>query len=296
MKKHQNLSVPHKHCEIDMCTDGAPVNVGMYWLVKEEVGEHFMLTLCPAHKIELAISNSFKESTLNNMCSQNYVNIFYLFQQVNLWWRLFKRQAVFEGIKHLSFKRSGTRWVEHQRDGLKSHLHNLVVPIGFCNNQFGSPHNDSIKIFAPQLECIKNDGAVTLHLIFDTIKFDVLGVIETIDKVLQEANLLSLLICHCGLQQIRKLVSLIDENREEIFYCNDLSPTVADIIEHMKDKEEGIVPERHTWALAAATDGQYHLLNDQLLKGSLETALTICHKEFKAMLTRLQQVIEVWLA
>ena len=247
MKNHyQNLSVLRKHCEIDVCTDGAPVNVGMYRVVKEEVGEHFMLTLCPAHKIELAISNSFKEATLNNTCSQNYVNIFYLFHRVNLRWRLFKRQAAFEGIKHLSFKCFGTSWVEHQRDGLKSHLHNLVVLIGFCNNQIVSPHDDSIKIFVPQLEGIKNDGAVTLRLIFDAIKFDVLGVIETIDKVLQEANLLRLLICHCGLQQIRKLVSLIDENGEEIFYCDDLSPTVADIIEHIKDKEEGIVPERHT--------------------------------------------------
>ena len=78
-----------------MCTDGTPVNVAMYCLVKEEVGEHYMLTLCPAHKIELAISDAFKESVLNNTWSQNNVIIFYLFQRANLRWQLFKKQAVF---------------------------------------------------------------------------------------------------------------------------------------------------------------------------------------------------------
>ena len=78
-----------------MCTDGTPVNVAMYRLVKEEVGEHYMLTLCPAHKIELAISDTFKESVLNNTWSQNNVIIFYLFQRANLRWQLFKKQAVF---------------------------------------------------------------------------------------------------------------------------------------------------------------------------------------------------------
>ena len=94
--------------------------------------------------------------------------------------------------------------------------------------------------------------------------------IETISKVLQEADFLlpSLLsICHRGLQQIRKIVRLIDENGKEIFYRDDLFPTIVDIIEHIKDKEEDIIPERQTRVSAPATDGQYCLLNDYLLKG-----------------------------
>ena len=72
--------------------------------------------------------------------------------------------------------------------------------------------------------------------------------IETISKVLQEADLLLLSvlsICHCGLQQIRKLVCLTDENGKEIFYYYDLFPTLAGITEHIKD-EEDTVPERQT--------------------------------------------------
>ena len=58
----------------------------------------------------------------------------------------------------------------------------------------------------------------------------------------------------------------MDENGEEIFYRDDLFPTVANIIERIKDEEEDIVPERQTWA---ATDAHYCLLSDYLLKGSL---------------------------
>ena len=71
----------------------------------------------------------------------------------------------------------GYQVVEHQRDALKSQLYNLVVLIGFCNNQIISPHNDFIKKIVSQLEGIKNDIGFTLHAIFHAIKCDVLIVI-----------------------------------------------------------------------------------------------------------------------
>lgn len=66
---------------------------------------------------------------------------------------------------------------------------------------------------------------------------------------------------------------LIDENVEEIFYCDDLFPTVANTTDPIKDKG------KQTQASVAATDGQYCLPNGYLLKGSLQTTLTICHQE-----------------
>ena len=116
-----------------------------------------------------------------------------------------------------------------------------------------------LKKIVSQLEGIKNDIVITLHVIFNAIKFDDLGVIETMGKVLQEADLFipSLLsICNCGLQQIRKLAHLIDKNGEEIIYHDDLFLTVANIIERIKDEEEDIVPERQTRTSTAAPDNQ----------------------------------------
>ena len=65
-----------------MCTDGAPVNA------PTELGEHYLLTLCPTDKIELAIKNPFEQSHFNINCNKDYGNVYYLFKKVNLRLRL----------------------------------------------------------------------------------------------------------------------------------------------------------------------------------------------------------------
>ena len=59
-----------------MCIDGAPVNVKMHQLIQTELRGHYLLTLCPAHKIELAIKDAFEQSDLNNNCNKDYVNVY----------------------------------------------------------------------------------------------------------------------------------------------------------------------------------------------------------------------------
>ena len=113
-----------------MCTDGAPVNEQMYRLVRDDVGKHYLLTLCPAHKIELGIKDGFENSSLNSPCDEDYLNIYYLFKRANLRWRLLKQQALFMVLEILRHKRpTGTRWVEHQTAAIASHLHNLPILI-----------------------------------------------------------------------------------------------------------------------------------------------------------------------
>ena len=129
----------------------------MHELIINEIGEHYLLTLCPAHKIELATENTFDLSALNNDCNNGYVNIFYLFKKAKLRWRLFKRESIFEGIPYIHYKRpSGTRWVEHQSAALNSHINNLSIFIEFCNNQILHPHNAQIKKIQSKLESYKN--------------------------------------------------------------------------------------------------------------------------------------------
>ena len=128
-----------------MCTAGAPVNVKMHQLIQTELGEHYLLPLCPAHKIELAIKDAFKQLDLNN-CGKDYDNVYYLFKKVNLRWRLLKRQAHFQGIEYIKCKRpSETWWVDHQVAALTAHIHNFPVFIRFCHNQITNPHNNQIK-------------------------------------------------------------------------------------------------------------------------------------------------------
>ena len=97
-----------------MGTDGTPENVKMHDLIKAELGDHYILYLCPAYKSELAIRDAFEQSELNNSCNDDYTNIYYL--KANLRWRLLKRQAQFQGINYVQYKRPrGIRWLEHQQ-------------------------------------------------------------------------------------------------------------------------------------------------------------------------------------
>lgn len=129
-----------------MYTGDVPVNVAMYRLVKEKLSEYYMLTLCPARKIELAISDAFKESALNNTCSQNYVNIYCLFRRANLRWWLFKSKLFLKILNtYVLIALRAPNGLNTKEMFLNSHLHDLVVLIGVCNNQIISPHSDAIK-------------------------------------------------------------------------------------------------------------------------------------------------------
>ena len=175
-----------------LCTDGAPVNVKMHKLIKNEIGKHYLLTLCPTHKTELAKENAFELSTLNNNCNTDYVNIFYIFKKANLKWRLFKRQSIFEEKPYICYKQpNGTCWIEHQSAALNSHINNLLIFIGFCKNQILRPHNIQIKKVKSKLEGYKNDVSETKKVIFEAIKLDILRLLEPVSKTLQEVSLLA---------------------------------------------------------------------------------------------------------
>ena len=66
----------------------------IYRLVKQEMGEHYLLVLCPSHMLELALGDAFKDCNLNNLCEKDYRDIYYLFRKAPL----IKRQAIFLDI------------------------------------------------------------------------------------------------------------------------------------------------------------------------------------------------------
>ena len=213
--KKMEIETTRSQKEMGMCTDGAPVNVAMHRLVKEEIGEHYLLILCPNHKVELAIHDAFNESAMNKKSEKDLSDIYYLYKRANLRWRLFKRQAIFQGVNYEQYKRPiGTRWVEHQADALKSHLKNLPVLIGFCNQQISSPHNKSIKDIVPKLTGIKNTLANTAKVIFSASKLDVLLMLLPMSKVLQKAELLApelITCCQRALKNMAKLSIVLEE-------------------------------------------------------------------------------------
>ena len=97
-----------------------------------DVDDEYIHTLCPAHKVELAIHDAFNTVEFNKDAEKDLVDIYYFFKKANLKWHLFKRQAKFMSADFKRYKRpTGTRWVEHQVAAIDSYLHNLPVLIGF---------------------------------------------------------------------------------------------------------------------------------------------------------------------
>ena len=88
------ISINRSDKEIGMCSDVAPVNIAMHRVVKEQIGDCYMLVLCPNHKIELAIHGAFDLSNLNALSESNLTNVYYLFCRTYLWWRLQVRSSV----------------------------------------------------------------------------------------------------------------------------------------------------------------------------------------------------------
>ena len=62
-----------------MCSDDTNVNVAAYNLAKEDLGEHYLLILCPAHKLELAVKDVFKTSNFNERSKKIYMIYFIFF-------------------------------------------------------------------------------------------------------------------------------------------------------------------------------------------------------------------------
>ena len=130
--KNMERTVDRKGHEIGLCSDGAAVNMALFEKVKADIGDHYVQVWCPSHRLELAIRDAFKESDFNNTCEKDLTDVYYLFKRATLRWRLFKRQAVFMGIKNWKYKRpAGTRWVEHQAANINSHSHWLYESANF---------------------------------------------------------------------------------------------------------------------------------------------------------------------
>jgi hypothetical protein len=293
--KKMEIKMPQSQKEIGMCTDGAPINIVMHRLVKNEIGEHYLLILCPNHKVELAVHNGFNASAMNNKCEKDLSDIYYLFKRANLRWRLFKRQAIFQGISYKQYKRlTGTRWVEHQAGALKSHLKNLPVLLGFCNQQISSPHNKSIKNIVPKLTGIKNTLANTAKAIFSAARLDVLLMLQPMTKVLQKAELLAPeLISNCGkaLKNMTKLSTVLEQEGSEALKRDQLFPNTAKLLQDLNVEVSQIVAERQTRQSTDANEPGTHnyvSFHDYLLKGNLDNAMDKVGSELLQMVRQLK--------
>ena len=85
------LTIDRCDHELGLCSDGARVNMVLFNMVKEDMGDHYTQVWCPSHRLELAIGDAFKTSALNHVCEKGCADVYYLFKRATLRWRLFKK-------------------------------------------------------------------------------------------------------------------------------------------------------------------------------------------------------------
>ena len=113
---------------------------------------------------------------------------------------------------------SDTRWVEHEIEALDSHLINLSILIGFCDQQISSPQNNAIKKLKSKLEGVRKSVTSVTALIFNSVKLNVLEVVRLMSKILQETLLLPpalLATCTITMENISRMSDLIENWKEK---------------------------------------------------------------------------------
>lgn len=290
-----NFAFERKTKEVGMCSDGAAVNVALYNLVKPTMGEHYLLILCPAHKVELALKDSFKGSSLNDTSQKTCTEVYYFFRRAPLRWKLFKRQGTFLEQEYRKYKRpEGTRWVEHSISSIESFMFNLPVLVAFCNQQILQPHNKTMKDLKPKLQGIKNDVCSLKELLFTSAKIDILTTIRPLSKILQDNSLISpefITICRMTIDNIDNMIAIFEKRGSDAFLIDDIFPQTNVFLRNLVIDNTEIIPERESRGQQSTGNINY-LYHDYLLKGNLEDAKTKTINELCNILRRLQEVFK----
>ena len=232
--------------EIGMSSDGAMVNHSVYNLLRDEFGGQYLCILCLSHKFELSINDVFGLSVLSNNTEKDYTEIYYFFKKSPLRWHLFKQQSLFMGLDKKRYKRlGGTRWVEHRIAALESHLHNWPILIGFCDQQIKQPHNQTMKKLVPILEGICKNIASMKSLLFNSVKLDILNLLQPMSKILQDTSLLSptfITTCEVTMQNVKCMKNLVEEKQREAFHDSELFHHTRLVLNQLTEEVQEIVP------------------------------------------------------
>ena len=179
------------------------------------------------------------------------------------------------GFRQKALQKIGTRCVEHWIAALESHLHNLPILIGFCDQQIKQLHNQTMKKLAPILEGICKNITSTKSLLFNSIKLDILNLLQPMSKILQDMLLLSptfITTCEVTMQNVKRMKNLVEVKQREAFHDNELFHHTRLVLNQLTEEVQEIVPQRQIRSDTAENpDHNYSLFHDYLLSRSVES-------------------------
>ena len=124
---------------------------------------------------------------------------------------------------------SGTRWVANQSDAVDAFLVNLILLLGYLNNQIADPYNATMKKEVPRLQGVLSFCSNLVTLVVQAAKLDILNLIKPTSLVLQSTNLLSpeaVTTIDVTVTKIKKLLSKFDEKGIDALQDKSLFPTL----------------------------------------------------------------------
>lgn len=146
-----SLSIPEeKYTKLVVCAtaDGASVNTGIYngllTRLEKEDRPWLLKIACISHRLELAIKDSLMHEKSFKEAKDLMVTIYYLMKRSGKFQRQFKETGNALGVQVYKFpKVHGTRFVNHQRTGIKILIHNwipllLTIENALANKSYGA--------------------------------------------------------------------------------------------------------------------------------------------------------------
>ena len=198
-------------------SDGTNANKCLYEIEKETFRDHFVLTWCLSHKLELAMHKSYKTDTqLEKDAQLQLANEYYIFKKATLKWHLFKCYAEILGQRAFRYKRpEGTKWLSHQTAALDIHLKNLKVMLAFSNEQVEVHYNSTMCKEMASIEGIRREATDLKLLQYQALRRDTMAYTVPCSLILEKVTLkISMYLSSEGISAMKRANILRMLNKE----------------------------------------------------------------------------------
>ena len=126
-----------------------------------------------------------------------------------------------------------------------------------------------MKKLVPVLEGICKNIASTKSLLFNSVKLDILNLLQPMSKILQDTSLLSptfITACEVSMQNVKCMKNLVEEKQRQAFHDSELFHHTHLVLNQLTEEVQEIVPQHQTCSDTGKNpDHNYSLIHGYLL-------------------------------
>ena len=134
-----------------------------------------------------------------------------------------------------------------------------------------------MKKLVPILEGICKNIASLKSLLFNSVKLDILNLLQPMSKILQDLLLLSptfITTCEVTMQNVKCMENLVEEKQREAFHDSELFHHIRLVLNQLTEEVQEIASQHQTHSDTAENpDRNYSLYHDYLLSRGVDESL-----------------------